>query len=310
MVEIPKILLLGLIEALTLVVAVVIFMGLKLQRLSSLPRQDGEEDTGQDASEAAEAEIRELRHRILELEKELEEARAAGENEAPATSGKLLILLREKAQVLAASVSAVVGSTGESEKSPEIEALESAMADLTQALAAADGGESPEAAPAEMPEEPAEGADAPEKPQAIQEDTGEVEEIPVAETPQDVVLLTARQIIALREQRDALDGFLAGLSDPAGEGAGPVQVVRDRLTAIIEALERENERLRELIEEAVPATAAEGEPSDELEAARKTIAELQEKIAATEEEMENLEREYDILYSKSATANITEDITE
>jgi len=272
---IPHIALLGLIETVIVLLVAVVLLGIKLRKNSKSVSKPEEEKEGTDE------EVETLKERIRGLESELEEARAVSPE--------------PKAEDTIAEIKAL---------KDEIRGLES---ELEKAYAVE------KSSPDKKPSEP-----------SVVEKSGETEEISEAEkqvsaqefeqdkddnvsaTPQDVVLMNSLQIKILREQKVELASVLDTL-EMLEQGSGAQETAKElsrlkevdnKISELIISFEKENSSLKQLVEN-WDMDSHQAEKDDELAASRVRIAELQEELSKTKEEITSLEHEYDVLFKKT-----------
>ncbi len=275
MIGIPHIALLGLIETVIVLLVAVVLLGIKLRKNSKSVSKPEEEKEGTDE------EVETLKERIRGLESELEEARAVSPE--------------PKAEDTIAEIKAL---------KDEIRGLES---ELEKAYAVE------KSSPDKKPSEP-----------SVVEKSGETEEISEAEkqvsaqefeqdkddnvsaTPQDVVLMNSLQIKILREQKVELASVLDTL-EMLEQGSGAQETAKElsrlkevdnKISELIISFEKENSSLKQLVEN-WDMDSHQAEKDDELAASRVRIAELQEELSKTKEEITSLEHEYDVLFKKT-----------
>ncbi len=261
MIGVPYLVLLGLIEVVVVLFAVVVLLGVKLRK--------SELSVSEDEADNEPADIEALKDKIRVLESELEEARA------------------ELSELQ-------TGENSEEDKLADIEALKETIRGLESEL---------EKAYAVEKSSPDEESPEPDMiKEAAEPDNGEN----VSATPQDVVLMNSLQIKILREQQVELASVLETLENTdqgsgAQETAEEVARLKDieqNILGVIEAFEKENSALKQLIESWDRDTDREG-VDEELAASRIRIAELQEELSKTREEITSLEHEYDVLFKKT-----------
>lgn len=263
MIGIPHIVLLGLIEAVIVLLAGVVLLGIKVRNASGSVSKPEAEDTVD--------EVKVLEDKIRALKSELEEVRSvSAESDAEDTTAEIEDLRRK------------------------IHDLESEL-EKARAAEKSSSEESEQAAPEQAALE-----------QAMLEQTAVEEGENVSATPQDVVLMNSLQIKILREQQVELASVLETL-EILEQGPGSKETsdelvrlkgVDQKVSEVITAFEKENSALKQLVENWEMSSGREGK-DEELAASRVRIAELQEELSKTKEEITSLEHEYDVLFKKT-----------
>lgn len=275
MIGIPHIVLLGLIEAVIVLLVAVVLLGIKLRK-SSKSESKPEED-----KEGTAEEVEALKERIRGLESELEEARAVSpESKAEDTIAEIEALKNEIRGLESELEKAyAVEKSSSDEKSSEPSVVEKA-------------GETEEVSEAEK--------------QVSAQESEQVKDDSVSATPQDVVLMNSLQIKILREQKVELASVLDTL-EMLEQGSGAQETAKElsrlkevdnKISELIIAFEKENFALKQLVEN-WDMDSHQTEKDDELAASRVRIAELQEELSKTKEEITSLEHEYDVLFKKT-----------
>ncbi len=275
MIGIPHIVLLGLIEAVIVLLVAVVLLGIKLRK-NSKSESKPEED-----KEGTAEEVEALKERIRGLESELEEARAVSpESKAEDTIAEIEALKNEIRGLESELEKAyAVEKSSSDEKSSEPSVVEKA-------------GETEESSKAEK--------------QVSAQESEQAKDDSISATPQDVVLMNSLQIKILREQKVELASVLDTL-EMLEQGSGAQETAKElsrlkevdnKISELIIAFEKENFALKQLVEN-WDMDSHQAEKDDELAASRVRIAELQEELSKTKEEITSLEHEYDVLFKKT-----------
>lgn len=263
MIGVPHIVLFGLIEAVIVLLAGVVLLGVKVLKISRSASKPEAEDTVN--------EVEVLEEKIRSLKSELEK------------------------------ISSVSAEPEAEDMTAEIEALKRKIHDLESELEKARavenssaGEEAPQESEQAVPEQ-----SLPE--QSVGEDDN------VSATPQDVVLMNSLQVKILREQQVELTSVIESLEQGSGSKETAGELVRlkgvdQKVSEIIKAFEKQNSALKQLAEDWDIGSGQE-ERDEELAASRVRIAELQEELSKTKEEITSLEHEYDVLYNKTSTTD-------